>query len=100
MAETKVILCDNCKNTVAITTCEVCGKDLCKNCVCSVKFHKPMVWKEPLSIEDFIFNVVICPSCEKTGRKISNEIWQELKELLLKRFKTLIMLKTIERDKR
>lgn len=100
MAETKVILCDNCKNIVAMTTCEVCGKDLCKNCTCSVKFSKPMVWRNPSSIEESIFNVVICPSCERVGQKISNEIWQELKELFLKKFKALIMLETIEREKK
>lgn len=100
MAETRVTLCDSCKNVVAMTTCEVCGKDLCKGCTYSIKYFKPAPWQESALVQQSYMIFIMCAKCEKIAQEFPDKEWKEIKELVLTKFKAKVMLKTIEKEEK
>ena len=97
--ETKVILCDECKQRVARLKCDLCGKDICDNHLCNhpreMDMSFPLVKSEGgKSIFEFIF----CATCDiKLYDKIKKgklEIGKS-KEFFTDIFKKNIMIDTL-----
>ena len=62
--ETKIRICDDCKNKVKEFTCEFCSKDLCKDCT---NFPLIVVWQENVG------NIITCKECYKKMQSFLNK---------------------------
>jgi hypothetical protein len=96
MAETKVILCDDCKNVVAIAKCNICNKDLCEKCTEKTSFVLPKNIDLQNYQDNNFMEFYTCELCEKLMKKFPKGEWNNIKDTLLKKFQARLMLKTIE----
>jgi len=83
--EKKVRICDDCKEEIATSKCEICGYDLCSDCKSSN------------------FNIVMCDDCYDKATKIKNVkslFGKPLKEFLIPILKKSVMLSKLEEGKK
>jgi hypothetical protein len=75
MVEVTVRVCDVCKERIAIGTCPICGKDVCKPDTQAFSIEIGLKWRGP-AIELYRENV--CSSCSKDIEARSKDIILQL----------------------
>ncbi|MCW1300953.1 MAG: hypothetical protein QW507_02940 [Candidatus Nanoarchaeia archaeon] len=74
MAKVTVTICDICKERLAISTCPICGKDLCKTCTKNVSFNLAVKFGPALEF----WKGNMCDDCFRKIESRYKEIIQEL----------------------
>jgi hypothetical protein len=92
--ETKVILCDKCKQKVAKSVCRICEADVCDSCFSDVPFN-------------FAYNngtftsIIICNKCKKAIEQMvtANEHDKNsYEEIIVKYLKDNLVLEELQSD--
>lgn len=89
----EVLICDNCKKSMAIGKCDVCGHDLCKGSKCKIEKTLRFEGKEQASITKFMF----CINCNRK-LKWQGELSPDLKEIIVDRIKARKILNVVEKN--
>jgi len=93
--EKKVRICDDCKEEIATSKCEICGYDLCSDC------NNNSLLKFDDNIN--LWNIVMCDDCYDKATKIKNVkslFGKPLKEFLIPILKKSVMLSKLEEGKK
>jgi len=91
----EVLVCDNCKNAMAIGKCDVCGHDICKSVRCKkdCELYFPSIRQSGRKIAMFSF----CVKCDRT-LTWQGDLSPDLKDIILDRIKARRILNVVEKD--
>ena len=91
----EVLICDNCKKSMADTKCDFCGCDLCKGTRCKrdIRLDFQSLKQSSRRIAIFTF----CAKCDRT-MTWQGDLSPDLKEMIIDRIKARKMLNVVEKD--
>jgi hypothetical protein len=89
----EVLICDVCKNSMAVGKCDVCGHDVCKNPKCKVEKTLKFDTNSQATITKFMF----CLRCNK-NLKWQDDLSSDLKEIIIDRIKARNILNVVEKQ--
>ena len=94
--ETKVVLCDKCKEKVAKKVCRICEADVCDNCFTDLPFN-------------FAYNggtfitLIICNKCKKAIEQMILTDGQDKKsyeQMIIKYLRDNLVLEELQKEKK
>ena len=96
--KTEMTVCDNCKKSIAVTKCDICGGDLCGSLRCQIKDEiRSKIAKDNSSPMSLICKLTYCSKCKKTS-KWSGELSDDMKDIICLKINARKMLETVEKN--
>lgn len=102
--KTETILCDICKEKVAIMKCSFCGKDICEERKCRKLFDTNLEMARDSKIE--LFAISFCSDCQaqyysniiSSASSYSKEFRESIREMIIGNLKKQMVVKELKED--